>query len=120
LLAAATAHGLVVHKLGPFARLAPPPLIRNDPLVIGAAFGLKPGTRSGVVHGRTGFFLMESLSRTFADSAAWVRQKNQQRESLMEPARQARVQAFLAALRTRAKIVDRRKQIFSQAASSGS
>jgi peptidyl-prolyl cis-trans isomerase D len=120
LLAAGTAHGLVVQQLGPFARLAPPPLIRDDPLVVGAAFGLKPGTRSGVVHGRTGFFLLESLSRTFADSAAWVKQKNQQRETLLEPARQARVQGFLAALRARAKIVDRRKQIFSQAASSGS
>ena len=120
LLQAGPAHGLVVEKVGPFPRLAPPPLIRGDPLVVGAAFGLKPGTRSGIIKSRTGFFLLEPLSRTLADSAAWVKQKTEQRESLVEPARQARVQAFLAALRARAKVVDRRKQIFAPAASSGS
>lgn len=120
LVEAGPAHGLVVQKLGPFVRLAPPPLIRADPLVVGAAFGLKPGTRSGVINSHTGFFLVESLKRVPADSAAWVRQKSQQRESLLEPARQARVQAYLAALRARAKVVDRRKQLFAQAASSGS
>ena len=119
LLEAGPAHGFVVEKIGPFARLAPPPLIGGDPLVVGAAFGLTPGTRSGVIKGRTGFFLLEGLSRIGADSAAWVKQKDQQRESLLQPARQARVQAFLAALRARAKILDRRKQIFAQAASSG-
>jgi peptidyl-prolyl cis-trans isomerase D len=120
LLAAGPAHGFVVQTLGPFARLAPPPLIRADPLVVGAAFGLKPGSRSGVIGSRSGFFLLESLKRTVADSTAWLKQKDQQRESLLEPARQARVQAFVAALRARAKVVDRRKQIFAQASSSGS
>jgi hypothetical protein len=120
LMAAGPAHGVVVQKLGPFARLAPPPLIRADPLVVGAAFGLKPGTRSGVIDSHSGFFLVQSLKHAPADSAAWVKQKNQQRESLVEPARQARVQAYLAALRARAKVIDRRKQIFAQASSSGS
>jgi peptidyl-prolyl cis-trans isomerase D len=120
LLTAGPAHGFVVQTLGPFARLAPPPLIRADPLVVGAAFGLNPGSRSGVISSRSGFFLLESLKRTVADSTAWLKQKDQQRESLLEPARQARVQAFLAALRARAKVVDRRKQIFAQASSSGS
>lgn len=118
LLEAGPAHGLVVQKLGPFARLAPPPPIRSDPLVVGAAFGLKPGTRSVVINSHSGFFLLETLQRTLADSAAWLKQKDQQRENLLEPARQARVQAYLAALRARAKVVDRRKQIFAQAAAS--
>jgi len=120
LLEAGPAHGQAVQKVGPFPRLAPPPVMRGDPLVVGAAFGLKPGTRSGVITSRTGFYLLQALSRTTADSAAWVKQKDQQRESILEPARQARVQAFLAALRAKAKVVDRRKQIFSPAASSGS
>jgi peptidyl-prolyl cis-trans isomerase D len=120
LLTAGPAHGFVVQTLGPFARLAPPPLIRADPLVVGAAFGLNPGSRSGVISSRSGFFLLESLKRTVADSTAWLKQKDQQRESLLEPARQARVQAFLSAVRARAKVVDRRKQIFAQASSSGS
>jgi peptidyl-prolyl cis-trans isomerase D len=120
LLDAGPQHGLVVEKVGPFSRLTPPPVIAADPLVVGAAFGLKPGTRSGVINSRTGSFLLEGLSRTPADSAAWLKQKDQQRESILEPARQARVQAFLAAVRARAKVMDRRKQLFSQAAPSGS
>lgn len=120
LLEAGPAHGAVPQKIGPFVRLAPPQLIGSDPIVVGAAFGLVPGTRSGVIDSRTGFFLLQSLKRTPADSGAWMRQKEQQRESLMQPVRQARVQAYVAALRAQAKIVDRRKQIFSQAASSGS
>jgi hypothetical protein len=119
LLEAGPPHGLVVEKIGPFSRLTPPALIAADPLVVGAAFGLKAGMRSGVINSRTGSFLLEGLSRTAADSAAWLRQKESQRESILEPAQQARVQAFLAALRARAKVVDRRKQLFSPAASSG-
>jgi peptidyl-prolyl cis-trans isomerase D len=120
LLEAGPAHGLVVQKLGPYSRLTPPPLIAGDPLVVGAAFGLKPGARSGVINSRTGFFLLEGLGHSPADSAAWVRQKDKQRESILESARQARVQAFIAAVRAKAKVVDRRKQLFSQPASSGS
>jgi len=120
LLQAGPAHGLDAQKLGPFPRLAPPALMHPDPLVVGAAFGLKPGTRSGVIKSRSGFFFLEALSRTRADSAAWARQKDRQREGIVQAARQARVQAYLAALRERAKVVDRRKEIFSQAAASGS
>ncbi len=120
LLQMGPAHGLSVQKVGPFPRLAPPAFIRPDPLVIGAAFGLKPGTRSGVIKSQTGFYFVEALSHSHPDSATWARQKDQQREGLMQIARQARVQAYVAALRERAKIVDRRKELFTQAASSGS
>jgi hypothetical protein len=107
----------VFEKLGPFNRLAPPPLLQGNPTAVGAAFGLRPGTRSGVIAGPTGFFLIEPLVRTTADSAAWLNQKDGQREALLQPARQARIGAFVAALRAQATIVDRRKQLYQQGTS---
>ncbi len=117
LLQAGGERGLVVEKIGPFTRLAPPPLLQGNATVVGAAFGLKPGTRSGVIAGTTGFFLLEPLSRTTADSAAWFKQKDEQRETLLQPARQARIGAFVAALRAQSKIVDHHKQLYQQSAS---
>ncbi|HUL50875.1 MAG TPA: peptidyl-prolyl cis-trans isomerase [Gemmatimonadales bacterium] len=113
LMKAGTERGLAVTTVGPFTRLTPPPVLQGSPVAIGAAFGLKPGTRSGVVTGTTGYFLIEPLSHSAADSAAWVKQKDEQRESLLQPARQGRIQAYVAALRDRAKIVDRRKELYA-------
>jgi peptidyl-prolyl cis-trans isomerase D len=111
--------GLAVQKVGPFTRLAPPPVLQGNPLAVGAAFGLKPGERSGVIADRTGYFILEGMRRVAADSGAWLNQMNSQREELLQPVRQARVQAFLAALRAHATIVDRRKELF-RPASAGS
>jgi parvulin-like peptidyl-prolyl isomerase len=111
--------GLAVETVGPFTRLTPPPILQGNPVAIGAAFGLKPGTRSGVIAGTTGYFLIEPLSHSAVDSAAWAKQKDEQRETLLQPARQGRIQAYVAALRDRAKILDRRKELYgAQPASS--
>jgi peptidyl-prolyl cis-trans isomerase D len=117
---AGRARGLAVERLGPFSRVTPPALLAPNPLVLGAAFGLKPGERSGLVAGETGFFLLQSLAHTNADSAAWVKQKDRQREALMRPIEQARIEQYLAALRANATIVDRRKELYRPTASSGS
>jgi len=113
LVEAAAAHGLSAQKVGPFTRLAPPPLLQGFPLAVGAAFGLRPGARSGLIPGSNGYVVVQALSRTTADSAAWVKQKDAQREGLLQAARQARIQAYTAAIKERAKIVDRRKQLFT-------
>ncbi len=55
---------------------------------------------------------MESLGRKMADSSAWVKQKDAQRNQLLEAVRQARIQQYVDGLRAKAKIVDRRKDIF--------
>ena len=120
LVAAAAAHGLVAQKFGPFTRLTPPPLLQSNPLAVGAAFGLAPGTRSGPIPGSTGYVIVETLSRTTADSAMWVKQKDAERENLLGPARQARIQAFLAALKARAHILDRRQELFTARSSGAS
>ncbi|HEX9393095.1 MAG TPA: hypothetical protein VF923_00500, partial [Gemmatimonadales bacterium] len=68
-----------------------------------------------LIEGETGFYVVELSGRKLADSTAWLAQKTQQRDALIQSARQARYQQYLAALRTRAKIVDRRKDIARQA-----
>jgi len=112
LLAAASARGLAVQRLGPFSRLHPPPILQLEPGALGSAFRLGVGQRSDVIVGEHRAFILQSLARTLADSTAWLAQRDAQRESLMQGARQARVEAYLTGLRQRAKVVDRRKDIF--------
>jgi parvulin-like peptidyl-prolyl isomerase len=121
LLDAARARGLPAERLGAFTRLRPPPILQLEPKVVGAAFGLRVGERSGALVGEHRAFLLESLARKLADSTAWLAQRDAQRESLMQAARQARVDAYLDGLRKRAMVVDRRKEIFRpQDATAGS
>jgi peptidyl-prolyl cis-trans isomerase D len=112
LLAAGGAHGIEVQRLGPFSRLRPPPILQLEPGVLGAAFRLGVGQRSDVIVGENRAFILQPLARSTADSSVWAAQRDAQRESLMQAARQARVEAYLAGLKQRAKIVDRRKDIF--------
>jgi peptidyl-prolyl cis-trans isomerase D len=116
LLTAAAARGLPVQRFGPFTRLQPPGYLAQEPLLVGAAFGLRVGERSDVIAGESGYFLVESLRRKLADSSAWLRQRDTQRTQLLNAVRQARVQQYVDALRARAKIVDRRKDIYRRQA----
>jgi hypothetical protein len=52
--------------------------------------------------------------RVEADTAAWEKQKDQQRAELLQQQRRQRIQEFMAALRDNAKIEDNRKQIEQQ------
>ncbi len=112
---AAATLGLAVSTYGPFTRLTPPAALQAEPEVIGAAFGLGVGQRSPLIAGETGYYVVESLGRRLADSSAWLAHRDQQREALIQAARQARYNQYLAALRTRANIVDRRKELARQA-----
>ena len=89
--------------------------------MIGAVFALGPGQRSDALVGEHRAYVIEMQSRTLADSTAWLAQRDAQRESLLQAARQSRVEQYLAALRKQAKVVDRRKEIFRpQATTAGS
>jgi parvulin-like peptidyl-prolyl isomerase len=112
LTSAATARGLEVQRFGPFTRLRPPDYLGREPVVVGASFGLQVSERSGVLEGETGYFIIESLGRKLADSSAWLAQRDAQRTQLRQTAQQARVQQFMEAVRARAKIVDRRTELF--------
>ena len=121
LAAGAAARGLRVDQVGPFSRLRPPPSLQLEPKVIGAAFGLTVGQRTGVIMGEHRAYIVECLGRSAADSAAWVAQRDAQRETLLQSARQARIEQYLAALRQRATVVDRRKELFrAQSTTAGS
>jgi len=117
LASAAAAHGLQVERFGPFTRLRPPSYLAVEPVVVGAAFGLKVGERSGVIQGEKGHFIIESLGRKLADSSAWLAQRETQRTQLRQAVQQARIQQYMEGVRARAKVVDRRKDLFKSQAS---
>ncbi len=111
-LTTASARGLPVERFGPFTRLRPPSYLGGQPSVIGTAFGLRVGERSGVVEGENGYFIIESTGRKLADSSAWLAQRDAQRTQLRQAVQQARIQQYMEGVRAKAKIVDRRKDLF--------
>jgi len=104
-------------SFGPFTRLRPPSYLGREPLVVGTAFGLHVGERSGVIEGEGGSFIIESLGRKLADSSAWLAQRDVQRNQLRQAVQQQRIQQYLEGVRATAKIVDRRKELFRSQAS---
>jgi peptidyl-prolyl cis-trans isomerase D len=108
---AAKAMNLAHREFGPFTRVNPP---LNDPMVVGTAFGLKQGQRSGLLDTPEGMYVMESLERLPADSAKFVKELDEFRTKMIDLARQARVRGYMAALRESAKIVDNRAKLRQQ------
>jgi peptidyl-prolyl cis-trans isomerase D len=108
---AAAAMKLPHREFGPFSRINPP---LTNPVVVGTAFGLKKGERSGILDTKDGIYVIESLDRVKADSAAFVKEIDQYRARLINVARQERVRNYLAALRKSAKIVDNRSKVLQQ------
>jgi peptidyl-prolyl cis-trans isomerase D len=58
-------------------------------------------------------FVLRVDKRVQADSAAWVKQIAQQRQTRMQQLQQQRVQMFMQDVRQSAKVDDRRKQILA-------
>ena len=102
---------LPIQTVGPFVRTGNVPVLGAATEAVGLAFRLRVGERSRLLEGPTGFFFMEPTRRVRADSAAFEKQKETQRASVLQAARQVRVQAYLDALRREAKVVDNRAQI---------
>jgi peptidyl-prolyl cis-trans isomerase D len=105
---AATAMKLPHREFGPFSRVNPP---LTSPLVVGTAFGLEAGKRSGVLDTEDGLYVLKTLSHSKADSAKFVKELEQYRARSVNTARQERVRSYLAALRDAAKIVDNRAKV---------
>src|SRR3989441_4615338 len=118
LAAAAAARNLEVQRFGFVTRMRPPSYLSGEPLVVGTAFGLRVGERSGVVEGATAYFILESLGRKLADSTPWLAQRDLQRTQLRQALQQARIQQYLGGGRAKAQIVDRRKDLFKSPAAS--
>ena len=99
-------------EFGPFSRINPP---LTNPVVVGTAFGLKAGERSGVLDTKDGIYVMETLQHIKADSAKFAKELEQYRARLINVAKQERVRNYLTALRKAAKIVDNRAKVLQQA-----
>jgi peptidyl-prolyl cis-trans isomerase D len=110
---AAKAMNLAHKEFGPFSRINPP---LTNPVVVGTAFGLKAGERSGILDTKEGIYVLESLSHTQADSAKFVKELEQYRVRVINSARQERVRNYISALRGAAKIVDNREKVLKTTA----
>jgi peptidyl-prolyl cis-trans isomerase D len=108
---AAKTMNLPHREFGPFTRVNPP---LTDPMVVGTAFGLEKGQRSGLLDTPDGMYVMESLERIPADSAKFVKELDEFRTKMIDLARQARVRGYMAALRQSAAIVDNRAKLRQQ------
>ncbi|MEP6590094.1 MAG: SurA N-terminal domain-containing protein [Gemmatimonadota bacterium] len=102
---ASKAMGLPNREFALFSRVNPPLTV---PQVIGAAFGSPKGKPSPIIESPDGLYVIEVLEHVPADSAAFVRDKDQIRADMIRAARQDRVRQFLAALRADAKVKDER------------
>ena len=105
---AATAMKLAHKEFGPFSRVNPP---LTSPLVVGTAFGLDAGQRSGILDTKDGIYVLQTVTHTKADSTKFVKELDEYRARAIGAARQERVRAYLAALRGAAKIVDNRDKV---------
>jgi hypothetical protein len=105
---AAKAMKLPHREFGPFSRINPP---LTNPVVVGTAFGLKKGERSGILDTKDGIYVLEALSHVKADSAAFLKELDQYRARAINRAKQERVRSYLTALRKSAKIVDNRDKV---------
>jgi len=105
---AATAMKLAHREFGPFSRVNPP---LTSPLVVGTAFGLDAGQRSGVLDTKDGIYVLQTVTHAKADSTKFVKELDQYRARAINAARQERVRSYLAGLRGAAKIVDNREKV---------
>jgi peptidyl-prolyl cis-trans isomerase D len=111
--AAAKAMNLPYRSFGPFARTNPP---LPNPALVGVAFSLEKGQRSGLIDTKEGLYILEVLDHQKADSAAFQKDLETLRLRGIQAARQDRVRTYLASLRKQAKVVDRRAEILQTTA----
>jgi hypothetical protein len=87
----------------------------TSPAVVGTAFGLETGKRSGILDTKDGLYVLQAIAHTKADSTKFVKELDQYRARAISAARQERVRSYLAALRDAAKIVDNREKVLQSA-----
>jgi parvulin-like peptidyl-prolyl isomerase len=107
----ADSFGLRAQRVGPFTRLNPGPALQGAPEVVGAAFGGTLAQPSGPYETEFGIFFVEPLQWSFADADAFEAQKEQMHATLIQQARQSRLQLIFSGLRSEADVVDRRQEI---------
>ncbi len=109
--AAAQTDKLTVSKSPPFTPTSYVPDVGQMNQVIGAAFAIPVGAISDPVESDAAVYVLRVDRRVPADSAAWSKQKDEQRQKLLTDLRRQRVEEYLADLRESAKITDNRKTL---------
>ena len=101
-----------IEESPPFSRSDFVPGLGRQNAIIGTAFGLEPGELSGVVEANGRAFVMEVTQRIAADSTTWEEQRVVQRAMVAGTLGQQRLDQWIVSLRERARIVDRRREVF--------
>jgi peptidyl-prolyl cis-trans isomerase D len=101
-----------VQNTGAFTLAGAVPGIGRDPEFVGAVSGLQTGQISPPVRGMRGAFLIQLLSKTAFDSAAFASQKDMLISRLTQEKRQQVMTDWLARLKEKADIVDNRDLFF--------
>ena len=101
-----------IEESPPFSRSDFVPGLGRQNAVIGTAFGLEPGQLSGVVEANGRAFVIELTERIPADSTTWEEQKVVQRAMIGGTLGQQRLDQWITSLRERARIIDRRREVF--------
>ncbi len=112
----AAANDLQVQEQGPFSRGEAVPGLGQVNAAVGAAFGLAPGERSGIVEADEMLFILESVARTYASAEEFAAQKEMQRAQATTALQEQRWNLFLAALEEDAEIIDGRTEFENAAA----
>jgi peptidyl-prolyl cis-trans isomerase D len=108
---AARGAGMQVRQSERFTRVGGAEGIGRLNQAIGAAFSLPIGAVSRPIRVYDGIFVERVDNRVLQDKAEWEKQKDAQRQTVLQQLRQQRVRDFLTNLRENAKVVDRRKEI---------
>ena len=101
-----------IEEAPPFSRSDFVPGFGRQNAVIGTAFGLESGQLSGVIEANGRAFVLQVVNRIPADSTAWEEQKIVQRAMVGGTLGQQRLDQWVTSLRERARIVDRRREVF--------
>ncbi|HEX8384969.1 MAG TPA: peptidyl-prolyl cis-trans isomerase [Rubricoccaceae bacterium] len=84
----------------------------NEPRLVGAAFGLQPGQRSGVVEGEGAAFVVQTTAlRGGLDRELTAEARTAIRDELLQRKRQGIAQAWIQSLRDEAEVEDYRAQV---------
>ncbi|HXW96065.1 MAG TPA: peptidyl-prolyl cis-trans isomerase [Gemmatimonadales bacterium] len=106
---AATALHLPHQQFPAFPRNSPP--LPNAKLA-GAAFAVPIGKTSGLIDTDEGLYVFRVVKREGADSAEFLKKLDEFRAKQIQLARQDRIRNYLAALKSSAKVTDRREAIY--------
>ena len=112
---AAQRRALTVSKSNTFSRTMQTEGLGGFNEAVGAAFSLPIGAVSQPIRTNEGVFVIRVDRRVPADSAAFAKQKEQQRTQVLRGMREQVVRDYLEGLRKSASIVDSRKKLNSAA-----